>query len=142
MSTPFAKPGQIERKWYVVDATDKTLGRLATRIATVLKGKHKAQFTPHADTGDFVIVTNAGKVRLTGKKMTDKLYHWHTGYPGGLKTMQAGHMIERDPGRVLKLAVKGMLPNTSLHRRMLGKLKVYRGAEHPHSAQKPEPLPL
>lgn len=141
MKTKFAKTGDVDRQWFHVDATDQVLGRLATRIATVLKGKHKAQFTPHADVGDFVIVTNAEKITLTGKKMRDKQYHWYTGYVGGLKTLNAQQMIQKDPEHVIHLAVKRMLPNTPLHRKMLTKLKIYAGPEHPHAAQKPAPLP-
>ncbi|MEW6777388.1 MAG: 50S ribosomal protein L13 [Bdellovibrionota bacterium] len=138
MSTPFAKQGQFERKWVHIDADGQVLGRLATRIATILKGKNKAQYTPHIDVGDFVVVTNASKIRLTGKKMEDKMYNWYTGHPGGLKTANAAKMIARKPEKVIFLAVKRMLPNTPLHRHMLGKLKIYAGAEHPHAAQKPE----
>jgi large subunit ribosomal protein L13 len=135
-----AKPGEVERKWFVVDAEGQILGRLASFVATRLRGKHKATFTPHTDTGDFIIIVNAEKVRLTGKKMTDKLYQHHTGYMGGLKTINARDLLQKKPARVLELAVKRMLPATSLGRSQLRKLKVYAGGKHPHEAQQPEPL--
>ncbi len=138
--TYVAKPGEIERNWFVVDATDKTLGRLATRIASILRGKHKPQFTPHVDVGDFVIVVNAGKIKVTGRKLDQKLYYRHTGYPGGLKSISLREQLSRYPRRVIEAAVKGMLPRGRLGRRMFKKLKVYEGAEHPHEAQQPEPL--
>lgn len=138
MSTPFAKPGEIKREWIHFDAEGLVLGRLAARIATILKGKHKAQYTPHTDVGDFVVVTNASKVKLTGNKLDDKIYYWHTGYPGGIKDATARELLEKKPEEVLRLAVKGMLSNTPLHRQMLKKLKIYAGAEHPHTAQKPQ----
>jgi large subunit ribosomal protein L13 len=138
--TYVAKPGEVERNWFVVDATDKTLGRLATRIASILRGKHKPQFTPHVDVGDFVIVVNAGKVKVTGRKLDQKLYYRHTGYPGGLKSISLREQLSRYPERVIETAVKGMLPRGPLGRRMFKKLKVYEGAEHPHEAQQPEPL--
>ncbi|HHV53970.1 MAG TPA: 50S ribosomal protein L13 [Firmicutes bacterium] len=136
-----AKPGSVERKWYVVDASGQVLGRLATRIATVLRGKHKAVYTPYTDTGDFVIVVNASKVRLTGKKLDQKVYYRHTGYPGGIKSETARSLLSRHPDRVIRLAVKRMLPNTTLGRAQLRKLKIYPGPDHPHAAQKPEVLP-
>jgi len=138
--TFLAKPGSAERKWYVVDANGKTLGRLATRVASILRGKHKPVFTPHVDTGDFVIVVNADKVVLTGNKLDDKIYYWHTGHPGGIKSQTARQMLQRHPDRVIWLAVKRMLPNTTLGRQQLRKLKIYRGPQHPHEAQKPEVL--
>jgi len=138
-----AKPGQIERKWYVVDATDKVLGRLAARIATVLMGKHKPTYTPHVDTGDFVIVLNAGKVKLTGtRKLEQMVYQRYTRYPGGLKIIPAKVMLQRHPERVLREAVRRMLPKNALARHMLNKLKLYVGDQHKHQAQQPEPLPL
>lgn len=138
MSTYMAKPNEVERKWYVVDATGKTLGRLASEVAKVLRGKHKPTFTPHVDVGDFVIVINAEKVKLTGKKLQQKKYYRHTGYPGGLKAIDYDTLLQENPEKAVQLAVKGMLPHTRLGRKMLKKLKVYRGAEHPHQAQKPE----
>lgn len=140
--TYVAKPGEVERKWFVVDATDQTLGRLATQIASVLRGKHKPQYTPHEDVGDFVIVVNAEKVRVTGNKMDQKMYYWHTGYPGGIRDISLRRQLEKHPDRVILHAVKGMLPRGPLGRRQLRKLRVYRGAEHPHDAQQPEPLQL
>ena len=131
----------IERKWYVVDADGVVLGRLATRVATILRGKHKPTFTPHLDMGDHVVVVNADKVHLTGRKRTDKLYRWHTGYIGGLREVTAETMIRSHPERVVEWAVQGMLPKNRLGKAMAKKLKVYRGAEHPHAAQQPGPLP-
>ena len=142
MQTYMANPDKIERKWYVVDAEGCTLGRLASGVASVLRGKNKPQFTPHVDTGDYVIVVNAEKVAVTGKKLTQKLYHHHTGYIGGLKTVRLDKMLETHPERVIEHAVKGMLPKNALGRKMFGKLHVYAGAEHPHAAQKPEVLEL
>jgi large subunit ribosomal protein L13 len=141
MSTYSAKPGEIERNWYVVDAAGETLGRLATRIVMVLRGKHKATFTPHVDTGDFVVVLNASQVRLTGRKPLQKTYHHYSGYPGGLSTADAATVREKDPDRMIREAVKGMLPKNRLSRRLITKLKVYGTGEHPHTAQKPQPLP-
>ncbi|MBO2532812.1 LSU ribosomal protein L13P [Planifilum fulgidum] len=137
-TTYMAKPGEVERKWYVVDAKGKTLGRLASEVAALLRGKHKPQYTPHVDTGDFVIVINAKEVQLTGKKLANKIYYRHSGWPGGLKKTTAADMRNTRPERMIELAVKGMLPKTSLGRRQLRKLKVYAGPEHPHQAQKPE----
>lgn len=137
-TTYMAKPGEVERKWYVVDAKGKTLGRLASEVAALLRGKHKPQFTPHVDTGDFVIVINAKDVQLTGKKLSNKIYYRHSGWPGGLKMTTAADMRNTRPERMIELAVKGMLPKTSLGRRQLRKLKVYAGSEHPHQAQQPE----
>lgn len=142
MKTYQAKPGEVERKWYIVDAKGKTLGRLASRVAAVLRGKHKPQFTPHVDTGDFVIVVNAEKVRLSGKKLDQKIYYRHSRYPGGLRAFTARQMLESRPEKVIERAVWGMLPHHSLGRRQMRKLKVYAGPEHPHAAQKPEPLAL
>ena len=138
--TKFAKKGEVERKWYVVDASGKVLGRLASKIATYLRGKHKPQFTPNVDTGDFIVVINAEKVMLTGKKLDKKVYYHHTGYPGGLKAETARQRLQRKPEALIMDAVKGMLPKNRLGRKMLKKLKVYRGPEHPHQAQKPETL--
>ncbi len=142
MATQSAKASEIERKWYVIDAEGQPLGRLASKVAHVLRGKHRPEYTPHVDTGDFVIVTNAGKVRLTGSKADGKLYHWHSGYPGGLRTETAGHLRGRKPELLIERAVKGMLPKNSLGRHMFRKLKVYPEGAHPHAAQKPEPLSL
>ncbi|MBQ7712226.1 MAG: 50S ribosomal protein L13 [Clostridia bacterium] len=140
MKTFMAKPGEVERKWYVVDATDLVLGRLASNVAAVLRGKNKPIFTPNVDTGDFVIVINADKVRLTGKKLEQKYYRYHTGYIGGLKEIQYKEMMEKKPVLAVELAVKGMLPKNSLGRKMFKKLKVYAGSEHPHAAQQPVEL--
>lgn len=136
------KPHEVERKWYLVDATDKTLGRLSSKIASVLRGKHKPIFTPHVDCGDYVVVINAEKVKVTGKKLEDKEYKRHSGYPGGLKTVTLEKMLEEKPENVMVHAVKGMLPKGKLGRQMLKKLRVYKGAEHDHSAQKPEKLEI
>jgi large subunit ribosomal protein L13 len=140
MKTFSAKPGQVERGWYVVDLDGKVLGRAASEIAKVLRGKNKPTFTPHEDVGDFVIVINAEKVMLTGHKVDDKLYHHHTGYPGGLKTVNARRLLENKPEEVIKHAVRGMLPKNTLGKALLKKLKVYAGTEHPHAAQKPVQL--
>ncbi len=129
---------EIERKWYVIDAEDKVLGRLSTEIARILRGKHKPIFTPHADTGDFVIVINADKIKLTGNKLMQKEYKYHTGYPGGLKSISYDRLLEKSPERAIELAVKGMLPKNALGRQMYRKLKVYSGTEHNHEAQQPE----
>ena len=142
MRTYNAKPGEIERNWYVVDAEGQTLGRLATQIADTLRGKRKPQYTPHVDTGDFVVVVNAEKIRVTGKKLDEKLYHRHSGYPGGLRSRPLRDELERRPTEVLRKAVKGMLPRTRLGRAQLTKLKIYAGPEHPHGAQAPKPLQL
>jgi len=141
-TTYMAKANEVERKWYVVDAAGQTLGRLASEVATLLRGKHKPIFTPHVDTGDYVIIVNADKIKLTGKKLTDKIYYHHSGYPGGLKQRTAQEMLEKRPERMIELAVKGMLPKNRLGRRMFKKLFVYRGPEHPHQAQKPETYEL
>jgi large subunit ribosomal protein L13 len=140
MKTYVAKPQTVERDWCVVDATDKTLGRLATELARRLRGKHKPEYTPHMDTGDYIVVVNAEKVRVTGAKATDKMYHHHTGYPGGLKSISFEKLIAKAPERVIQGAVKGMLPRNPLGRAMFRKLKVYAGAEHPHAAQQPQAL--
>jgi large subunit ribosomal protein L13 len=140
MKTYTAKPGEIERRWYVVDAEGQNLGRLATRIADTLRGKNKPQFTPHVDTGDFVVVVNAEKIAVTGKKLDEKIYYRHSGYPGGLKQRTLREQLERRPTEVLRIAVKGMLPRNKLAARQLTKLKIYAGPEHPHTAQAPEPL--
>jgi len=140
--TYFAKPGEVEKKWYVVDVNGKVLGRAATRIARILMGKTKPQYTPHVDVGDYVIVVNAEKVELTGKKWDQKVYYRHSGYPGGLKAIKARDLLNKHPERLIKLAVKRMLPKNKLGRKMLKKLKVYAGPEHPHAAQKPERIEL
>ncbi len=140
MKTFSAKAEEVQRDWFVVDAEEKTLGRLASEIAHRLRGKHKAEYTPHVDTGDYIVVINAEKVQVTGAKTTDKMYHHHTGYPGGLKSMSFEKLIDKAPERVLQRAVKGMLPRNPLGRAMFKKLKVYAGPEHPHAAQQPQPL--
>jgi large subunit ribosomal protein L13 len=137
-----AKPGEVARRWYVVDAEGQTLGRLATRIAETLRGKGKPEYTPHVDTGDFVVVVNAEKVRVTGTKLDDKRYYRHSGYPGGLRSRTLREQLERRPTEVLRTAVKGMLPRNRLGRAQLRKLKIYAGPEHPHVAQAPEPMSL
>jgi len=140
MKSYMAREGDISRQWYVVDAQGQVLGRLASRIAMVLRGKTKATFTPHMDTGDFVVVVNAELVRLTGKKLDNKMYYRHSGFMGGLKTTSARHLLQRKPEALLKQAVRGMLPKNSLGRHLLKKLKVYAGGQHPHQAQQPVPL--
>ena len=140
MKTFSAKAEDVSRDWFVVDASDKNLGRLASEIAHRLRGKHKAEYTPHVDTGDYIVVINAEKVRVTGNKATGKIYHRHTGYPGGLKSMSFEKLIDRAPERVIQSAVKGMLPRNPLGRAMFKKLKVYAGNEHPHTAQQPQAL--
>jgi large subunit ribosomal protein L13 len=142
VKTYYAKPGEVEREWLVVDATDIPLGRLASEVASILRGKHKPQYTPHVDVGDFVIVVNADKVRLTGKKLQDKRVFRHSGFPGGLKSMAIGDMLAKRPERVVERAVKGMLPKNTLGRAMGKKLKVYAGPDHPHQAQKPRQITL
>ena len=141
-TTYMAKPGSVERKWYVVDAAGKRVGRLATEIATILRGKHKPEYTPHVDTGDFVVVINAEKVVFTGNKMEKKFYYRHSGYPGGLKAVKAGDMLQRHPERIMEKAVRGMLPHNRLGEDQYRKLKVYAGPDHPHAAQKPAPWPV
>ncbi|MGI6298961.1 MAG: 50S ribosomal protein L13 [Saccharofermentanales bacterium] len=140
MSTYVAKPAEIEKKWFVVDAEGQTLGRLATEVARILRGKHKPTYTPFLDTGDYVIVVNAAKLVLTGKKLDQKMYRYHTGYPGGLKEIKYRNMMQKNPERVFEVAVRGMLPKNALGRAMYKKLKVYAGPEHEHTAQQPEPL--
>ncbi len=140
MKTWNAKPGEVERSWFVVDAEGMTLGRLATQIAETLRGKGKPQYTPHVDTGDFVVVVNAEKIAVTGSKLDEKRYYRHSGYPGGLRSRSLREELERRPTEVLRKAVKGMLPRNRLGRAQLGKLKIYAGPEHPHAAQTPTPL--
>jgi large subunit ribosomal protein L13 len=136
------KPGDLTRQWYVIDATDVVLGRLATQVATLLRGKHKPIFAPHVDAGDYVIVVNAGKVALTGNKRRDKVAYRHSGYPGGLRKIGYGVLLNTRPERAVQLAVRGMLPHNRLSRKVIRKLKVYRGPEHPHAAQQPEPFEI
>lgn len=142
MKTFNAKPGEVERKWLVVDLEGQTVGRAAARVAAILRGKTKPEYTPHVDTGDFVIAINADKVVFTGTKAQKKFYHQHSGYPGGLKTISAEKLLQKRPEQVFQLAVRGMLPKNSLGRSMLKKLKIYKGNEHPHQAQKPESVTL
>jgi large subunit ribosomal protein L13 len=142
MKTISAKKETVTRSWYVVDATDKTLGRLSTEIANRLRGKHKPEFTPHVDTGDYIVVVNAEKIKVTGNKTTDKMYYHHTGYIGGIKSISFDKLIEKAPERIIEKAVKGMMPKNKLSRSMLTKLKIYAGNEHPHSAQQPTPLDI
>ena len=142
VKTYTVKPGEIKRQWRLVDAEGKTLGRLASRIAAILKGKHKPIYTPHADVGDYVIVINADKIHVTGRKMLQKMYHRHSGYPGGLKSINLRDLLQRHPTRAVEYAVKGMLPKNRLGRRMFKKLKVYAGSDHPHQAQRPQVLEL
>lgn len=138
MKSFMAKPAEIDRKWYVIDANGQTLGRMASEVAAILRGKHKPIYTPHVDTGDFVIVINASKIKLTGNKLVDKKMRWHTGYPGGLKEIDYGSLIQKKPEKIIEAAIKGMLPHNRLGAAMYKKLKVYRGSEHPHQAQRPE----
>ncbi len=142
MKTYVATPQDRERNWVLVDANGQNLGRLATQIADLLRGKRKPTYTPHCDVGDFVVVVNAEKISVTGKKRTEKMYHRHSGYPGGLKSRSLNEMLERRPEEVIRIAVKGMLPKNRLARKQITKLKVYAGPEHPHAAQKPEPLEI
>lgn len=142
MKTFSAKPAEVKRDWYVVDAEGKTLGRLATEVARRLRGKHKAEYTPHVDTGDYIVVVNAEKVVVTGNKTTDKMYYRHTGYPGGIREINFEKLQERKPEMIIEKAVKGMLPRNPLGRAMFRKLKVYAGAEHNHAAQQPKPLEI
>jgi large subunit ribosomal protein L13 len=142
MKTFSAKATEVDQKWLIIDAEGQTLGRMATAIASRLRGKHKAEFTPHVDTGDYVVVVNAEKVRVTGNKAKDKMYYSHSGYPGGLKSIPFEKLIDKSPEKVVKLAVKGMLPKNPLGRSMFKKLKVYAGAKHPHEAQQPQALQL
>ena len=142
MKTFQAKKEEVEHKWYLVNAEGKVLGRLSTELVKILKGKTKPTYTPHMDTGDFVVVVNAGKVTLTGKKMKDKIYYHHTGYPGGIKEMNAEKLLAKKPTEMIRMAVRGMLPKNSLGRQMLRKLKIYAGPSHPHEAQRPVPLEI
>ena len=142
MKTFSAKPAEVRRDWYVVDATNKTLGRLSTEIASRLRGKHKPEFTPHVDTGDYIVVVNAEKIRVTGNKLKDKMYHHHTGYIGNLKSVPLDKLLETHPERAVEHAVKGMLPKGPLGRKMLGKLRVFAGPEHKHTAQQPIQLDI
>lgn len=142
MKTYSAKPYEVDQNWLIVDAEGQILGRMATEIAARLRGKHKAEYTPHVDTGDYIVVINAEKVQVTGNKATDKMYHAHSGYPGGLKSISFEKLLQKSPERIIQSAVKGMLPRTPLGRAMFKKLKVYAGAEHPHSAQQPQALQL
>lgn len=142
MKTVSMRAQDVRRSWFIVDAEGKTLGRLATEVARRLRGKHKPEYTPHVDTGDYIVVVNAAKVQVTGAKTTDKIYWHHTGYPGGIKGISFEHLRDSHPERIIERAVKGMLPRNPLGRDMLRKLKVYAGNEHPHSAQQPEPLEI
>ena len=142
MATYSAKAADVKRNWFIVDASGKTLGRLASQVASVLKGKTKPIYTTHVDTGDFVIIVNAGKIHLTSRKLDQKVYYKHSGYPGGLKSVTAGTLMRTRPERVIKMAVQGMLPKTQLGKSMLSKLKVYAGDKHPHAAQKPVEMKL
>lgn len=142
MKTISANEATVQRDWYVVDAEGKTLGRLASEIAHRLRGKHKPEYTPHVDTGDYIVVVNADQIRVTGKKVTDKIYYHHTGYPGGIKDVSFGKLLQEHPDRPLRIAVKGMLPKGPLGRQMLTKLKIYAGSEHPHTAQQPIALDI
>jgi large subunit ribosomal protein L13 len=142
MSTISAKPEEVKRGWYLVNAEGKTLGRLATQLAHRLRGKHKPIYTPHVDTGDYIVVVNAARIRVTGKKMKDKIYYRHTGYVGNMKTESLENLMARAPDRALRIAVKGMLPKNSLGAAMLRKLKIFGGAEHDHTAQQPQPLDI
>jgi large subunit ribosomal protein L13 len=142
MKTFSAKPAEVRREWFVIDAAGKTLGRMATEIARRLRGKHKPEYTPHVDTGDYIVVVNAGKVQVTGNKPKDKMYHRHTGYPGGLKSISFEKLVQSNPQRLIELTVKGMLPKNPLGRAMLKKLKVFAGPEHNHSAQQPKALDI
>ena len=142
MKTFSAKPHEVNRDWYLVDATGKTLGRLSTEIALRLRGKHKPQYTPHVDTGDYIVVINAEKIRVTGNKLKDKMYHRYTGYVGNLKSMPLEKLLAQQPERVLQYAVKGMMPRNPLGRQMLSKLKIFSGPEHNHEAQQPIPLDI
>ena len=142
MSTVFANAQTVRRDWFVIDATGKTLGRLASSVAMRLRGKHKAAYTPNVDTGDHIVIVNAGKIRVTGRKLTDKFYHHHTGYMGNLKSTSLEKLLDKHPERAIEFAVKGMLPKNPLGRAMYRKLKVYKGAEHPHTAQQPQALEI
>ncbi|KRT53736.1 50S ribosomal protein L13 [Candidatus Endoriftia persephonae] len=140
MTTVSAKPDEVRRNWYLIDATDKTLGRLSSEIARRLRGKHKPEYTPHVDTGDYIVVVNAEKIRVTGNKLKDKMYHHHTGYIGNLKSISLEKLLQKAPERAIEHAVKGMMPKNTLGRAMFKKLRVFAGPEHPHQAQQPQPL--
>jgi len=142
MTTVSAKPAEVRREWYLVDADGKTLGRLASEIARRLRGKHKVEYTPHVDTGDYIVVVNAEKIRVTGNKLKDKMYHHHTGYIGNLKSISLEKQLQKAPERVIEHAVRGMLPRNPLGRSMMKKLKIYAGAQHRHEAQQPQPLDI
>jgi large subunit ribosomal protein L13 len=142
MKTISAKEEDVRRNWYLVDATDKTLGRLSTQIANRIRGKHKPEYTPHVDTGDYIVVVNADKVKVTGNKASNKVYHHYTGYPGGIKSITLERLLQDTPEKAIEMAVKGMMPKNKLSRAMLGKLKIYAGNEHPHVAQQPQPLEI
>ena len=142
MKTLSVKQEDVRRSWYVIDATNKTLGRLSTQIAIRIRGKHKAEFSPHVDSGDYVVVINADKVRVTGNKLNDKTYHHHTGFPGGIKAISLAKLMQKKPEKVVEMAVRGMMPKNKLGRSMISKLKVYAGNEHPHAAQQPQPLEI
>ncbi len=142
MKTYSAKAHEVKRDWYVIDASEKTLGRLATEVARRLRGKHKAEYTPHVDTGDYIVVTNAEKVTVTGRKASDKMYYHHTGYPGGIKSISFEKLQQKNPTKIIEKAVKGMLPKNPLGREMYRKLKVYSGPDHPHTAQQPKQLEI
>jgi large subunit ribosomal protein L13 len=142
MTTVSAKPAEVRREWYLVDASGKTLGRLASEIARRLRGKHKPEFTPHVDTGDYIVVVNAGKIRVTGNKLQDKFYYHHTGYVGNMKSISLDKLLQKAPEQAIEIAVKGMLPKNPLGRAMFKKLRVYGGAEHEHQAQQPKPLEI
>jgi large subunit ribosomal protein L13 len=142
MSTFMAKKGKLPQRWFLIDATDQVVGRLAVKIATILRGKHRPEYTPHLDTGEFVIVINAAKLRFTGKKLLQKKYQWYTHHPGGQKEVPARDMLAKHPERVLEIAVRRMVPRTPLGRQQMTKLKIYAGAEHPHQAQRPQELKL
>ncbi len=142
MTTVSTKPAEVRREWYLVDATDKTLGRLSSEIARRLRGKHKPEYTPHVDTGDYIVVINAEKIHVTGNKLADKMYYHHTGYIGNLKSISLGKLLDKAPERVIEKAVKGMMPKNILGRAMFKKLRVYAGTEHGHEAQQPKPLDI
>ena len=142
MKTYSAKAHEVKRDWYVIDASEKTLGRLATEVARRLRGKHKAEYTPHVDTGDYIVVTNAEKVKVTGRKASDKMYYHHSGYPGGIKSISFEKLQQKNPIKIIETAVKGMLPKNPLGREMYRKLKVYSGQDHPHAAQQPKQLEI
>lgn len=142
MKTYSAKKEDVVRQWVVIDAQDQVLGRLASKVAHILRGKNKPIFTNHVDTGDFVVIVNAEKIRLTGNKLDDKIYYWHSGYPGGIKARTAREMLEKKPEQVIKIAVKGMLPKNRIGSKLISKLKIYAGPDHPHEAQQPEKIQL